>query len=85
MEEYTQTEKKKQYIPRGAAANKAKQKYKNANYDRGELALPKGMKALVQAAAKAQGQSFNGYVEQAIRERYLRDTGECLMLKEENS
>lgn len=71
-----QVEKKKWSVPRGAAANKAKQKYKGANYDRGELALPKGMKAKVQEAAKAQGQSFNGYVEQAIKERYLRDTGE---------
>lgn len=71
-----QGEKKKWNVPRGAAANKAKQKYKGANYDRGELALPKGMKAKVQAAAKEKGQSFNGYVEQAIKERYLRDTGE---------
>ena len=80
-----QSEEKKTWdIPRGPAANKAKQKYKNANYDRGELALPKGMKKAVQEAAKAQGQPFNAYVEQAIRERYLRDTGEEMEWKKTN-
>ena len=34
------------------------------------------MKAEVQKAAKQAGQSFNAYVEQAIKERYNRDTGE---------
>ncbi len=34
------------------------------------------MKARVQEAAQAQGQSFNAYVEQAIKERYQRDTGQ---------
>ena len=38
--------------PRGAAATRAKNKHRNANYDRGELALPKGMKARVQEAAR---------------------------------
>lgn len=69
-------EKKKYPIPRGAAATRAKNKHRNANYDRGELALPKGMKAEVQKAAKQAGQSFNAYVEQAIKERYNRDMGE---------
>lgn len=70
-----QEEKKKWNVPRGAAATRAKNKHRNANYDRGELALPKGMKAKVKEAAQEQGQSFNAYVEQAIKERYLRDTG----------
>ena len=65
-------EKKKYPIPRGAAATRAKNKHRNANYDRGELALPKGMKAEVRKAAKQAGQSF----KQAIKERYNRDTGE---------
>ena len=69
-------EKKKWNIPRGVAATRAKNKHRDANYDRGELVLPKGMKVKVKEAAKTQGQSFNGYVDQAIRERYLRDTGE---------
>ncbi len=62
--------------PRGPAATAAKNKLRDKKYDRGELALPKGMKAKVKEAAKQQGQSFNAYVEQAIKERYLRETGE---------
>ena len=69
--------------PRGAAATRAKNKHRNANYDRGELALPKGMKARVQEAARQQGQSFNAYVEQAIKERYHRDTGEEMTWEKE--
>lgn len=69
--------------PRGAAATRAKNKHRNANYDRGELALPKGMKAKVQEAARQQGQSFNAYVEQAIKERYRRDTGEEMTWQKE--
>ena len=42
------------------------------------------MKEVVKEAAKEQGQSFNGYVEQAIRERYLRDTGKEMEWKKEN-
>lgn len=38
------TEKKT--IPRGPAATAAKNKYRDNNYDRMELAVPKGMKAL---------------------------------------
>ncbi len=69
------TDLKKYPIPRGEAATRAKNKHRNANYDRGELVLPKGMKAKVQEAAQKQGQSFNAYVEQAIKERYYRETG----------
>lgn len=71
-----ENEVKKYPTPRGPAATRAKNKHRNANYDRGELALPKGMKAKVQEAAKAAGMSFNGYVETAIKEKYLHDTGE---------
>ena len=69
-------DEKKYPTPRGAAATAAKKKYRDKTYDRMELALPKGMKARVQEAAQAQGQSFNAYVEQAIKERYQRDTGQ---------
>lgn len=69
-------EEKKRKIPRGKAATAAKNKHRDKNYDRAELALPKGMKAKVKEAAGRQGQSFNAYVEQAIMERYKRDVGE---------
>ena len=39
------TEKK--IIPRGPAATAAKNKYRDHNYDRMELAVPKGMKARI--------------------------------------
>lgn len=71
-----ENEGRKYPTPRGAAATRAKNKHRGKNYDRGELVLPKGMKARVQEAAQAQGQSFNAYVEQAIKERYQRDTGQ---------
>lgn len=78
-----ENEGKKYPIPRGAAATRAKNKHRNKTYDRGELVLPKGMKSAVQEAAKAQGQSFNSYVEQAIKERYQRDTGQEMIWEKE--
>lgn len=70
-------EEKKTYpIPRGAAATKAKNKHRNANYDRAELALPKGMKAVITQEAKTAGLSFNAYIETAVKEKYHREHGE---------
>lgn len=65
-------------IPRGPAATIAKNKYRDKNYDRAELALPKGMKAAVKQIADQQGQSFNEYVCGAIKEKAERDTGQEL-------
>lgn len=79
-----QQESNKQYqIPRGPAATVAKNKYRDKNYDRAELALPKGMKAAVKKIADQQGQSFNEYVTIAIKEKAERDTGEELAWKKE--
>ena len=70
-------EKMKYPTPRGAAATAAKNKYRAGNYDRMELAVPKGMKEAVRAAAAQAGySSFNSYIVAAVREKYLRDTGE---------
>lgn len=71
-------QEKKSTIPRGPAATAAKNKYRDSNYDRAELALPKGMKARVKEIARQQGQSFNEYVCEAVKERAERDTGEEL-------
>ena len=69
-------EEKKYPTPRGAAATAAKNKYKAKNYDRMELAVPKGMKqALRAAAAQAGYTSFNSYIVDAVKEKFLRDTG----------
>lgn len=70
---------KKNTIPRGPAATAAKNKYRDNNYDRMELALPKGMKACIKEIAKQQGYSSqNSYVMEAVKEKYQRDTGEEL-------
>ena len=71
-------QEKKSTIPRGPAATAAKNKYRDNNYDRAELAMPKGMKEAVREIAKQQGQSFNEYVCAAIKEKAQKDTGEEL-------
>ena len=71
-------QEKKSTITRGPAATAAKNKYRDNNYDRAELAMPKGMKEAVREIAKQQGQSFNEYVCAAIKEKVQKDTGEEL-------
>ena len=73
----------KKIIPRGPAATAAKNKYRDNNYDRMELAVPKGMKARIREAAKEQGYSSNNYVIEAIKEKYQRDSGEELTWQKE--
>lgn len=71
-------QEKKSIIPRGPAATAAKNKYRNNNYDRAELAMPKGMKEAIREIAKQQGKSFNEYVCEAIKKKVQQDTGEEL-------
>ena len=74
-----QSEEKKWETPRGPAATVAKNKYRDKNYDRMELAVPKGMKARIKEVAAEQGYSSqNNYVVEAVKEKYQRDTGEEL-------
>jgi hypothetical protein len=72
-------DKKEKVIPRGPAATAAKNKYRDNNYDRAELALPKGMKVdikkLIDSGA-VEEKSTNAYITEAIKEKYKRDTGE---------
>lgn len=50
--------------------------YRDKNYDRMELAVPKGMKKIIEETAKEQGfSSKNSYVVEALKEKYKRDTG----------
>lgn len=75
---------KKYTVPRGESATKAKNKYRDKNYDRMELAVPKGMKDFIKQAAKDQGYSSqNSYVVDAIKEKYSRDTGNEIILNNE--
>ena len=61
-----------------------KNKYRDHNYDRMELAVPKGMKARIKEIAKEQGYSSqNNYVVEAVKEKYQRDTGEELTWQKE--
>ena len=58
-------------------AKKNKQAYdqqfiKN-NYDRAELTLPKGSKAIYQAHAAAHGESLNAFINRAIRQTIAAD------------
>ena len=43
--------------------------YNKMNYDRIEIKVPQGKKAVIKEAAKAAGQSVNEFINQAIDER----------------
>lgn len=44
-------------------------RYISKNYDRINLTVPKGQKATIEAAAKAEGLSVNGYIHGALLAR----------------
>ena len=52
-----------------------KQRYNEKAYDRLAITVPKGHKDTIQAAASAQGESLNGFVNTAIDERIERLDG----------
>lgn len=47
--------------------------FNKRNYDRIEIKVPKGRKAVIVAAATAAGQSVNEFIAKAIDERMERD------------
>lgn len=56
------------------AATRAKNKYRDKNYDRMELVLPKGMKMeIVEQVRQGKADSNNAYVVAAVREKMGRD------------
>lgn len=57
----------------GKASTRAKNKYQAANYDRLYPIVPKGRKAVYEAAAKAAGESLNEYIVKAIEQRMERE------------
>ncbi len=57
------------------AQQKATAKYVKNNYDRIEVKVTKGAKSLIEAAAKADNESINGYVKKAVKAKYEADTG----------
>ncbi|MEY8371862.1 hypothetical protein AAK912_00015 [Merdimmobilis hominis] len=60
--------KKRKSDPAQVQASRAK------NSDRVEVLFPKGVKALIKAAAEAQGETLNEYVRKAVEERMRRET-----------
>ena len=51
---------------------KYQNEYKKKNYDRMELLVPKGEKALIKEAAAALGQSVNEFVYSAVKEKLIK-------------
>jgi hypothetical protein len=57
---------------KGTAATRAKNKYNAANYDRLYPYVPKGRKAVYEAAAKKAGMSLNEFIIAALEEKVDR-------------
>lgn len=62
------------------AQQAATAKYVKNNYDRIEIKVSKGKKAVIETAAKEQNESVNVYVKKAIQSRYTADTGDNIEL-----
>lgn len=66
------------------AVSKAQQaataKYVKNNYDEMKIRVKKGTRSLIEAAAKADNESINGYVKKAVKAKYEADTGENIDL-----
>lgn len=58
----------------GKTSNESKAKYNAKAYDRINIAVTKGRKETIRAAAEAHGQSINAYIVSAIDEKLERDT-----------
>ena len=57
------------------AQQKAVAKYTKNNYDEIKVRVYKGTKQLIEAIAKEQGESVNGYIKKALQAQYKADTG----------
>lgn len=65
--------KEKDNMAVSKANQRAVNKYKKNNYDRIEITVPKGQRAVFQAHAAARGESVNGFIGRAISETMERD------------
>ncbi len=59
------------------AKKEGNRKWDANNLDRISIALPKGQKEVIQAAAKANGESVNAYIQRAIAERMEREQAQA--------
>lgn len=57
----------------GKTSNASKAKYNAKAYDRINIAVPKGSKDVIQAAAAAMGESVNAYINRILKEAMARD------------
>lgn len=62
------------------AGQKAVNKYVKKNYDRIPVMIKKGKKEEIQEIAKGQGESVNGYIKTAIKQKVKADTGKEIEL-----
>lgn len=62
--------------PASKAQQKAVNKYMKENYDRINLLLPKGKKAVIQDYAASHGESVNGFINRVIDEAMAHDKAE---------
>lgn len=62
------------------AQKRAVAKYNAKSYDRLELKVLKGKKAVIQAIADEQGKSVNGYIKEAVTDKIKADTGQDVEL-----
>ena len=60
----------------GKTSNESKAKYNAKAYDRLTISIKKGKKEVIQAHAKEQGKSLNGYINEAIDNQMERDKKE---------
>ncbi len=67
-------------MPASKAQQKAVAKYMKNNYDEMKIRVQKGAKSLIEAAAKANDESINGYVKRAVKAQYEADTGKTIDL-----
>lgn len=61
------------------ARKRANKKWNDENqkklYDRVQLVFKKGSKDIIKDHAEMQGKSLNGFIKEAITEKYTKDTG----------
>ncbi len=61
-------------------ATNYKRAFNEINYDRIELTVKRGLKKVLQEAAKESGESINAYIKSAIQARFKADTGKDIEL-----
>lgn len=63
-----------------AGKTEYKNKWQTENCDRINLTVKKGAKVKLQEAAKEKGESINGYIKNAVKAQYSKDSGEDIDL-----